>query len=59
MRKEVTLSDALSLDSAGPLGPEVSPDVWMERAGEAVCVRSSFVGGVKRAPMRWELRSGD
>jgi cholest-4-en-3-one 26-monooxygenase len=29
--------------------------VSMERRGEAVRVRSSFVGGIKRAPMRWEL----
>jgi cholest-4-en-3-one 26-monooxygenase len=29
--------------------------VSMERTGEAVRVRSSFVGGIKRAPMRWEL----
>jgi cholest-4-en-3-one 26-monooxygenase len=31
--------------------------VHMERRGEAVRVRSSFVGGIKRAPIRWELRS--
>jgi len=30
--------------------------VSMERTGDAVRVRSSFVGGIKRAPMRWELR---
>jgi cytochrome P450 len=30
--------------------------VRMERTGPAVRVRSSFVGGIKRAPMRWELR---
>jgi cholest-4-en-3-one 26-monooxygenase len=30
--------------------------VRMERTGDAVRVRSSFVGGIKRAPMRWELR---
>ena len=30
--------------------------VRMERTGEVVRARSSFVGGVKRAPMRWELR---
>ncbi len=32
--------------------------VSMERTGEIVRQRSSFVGGVKRAPMRWELRAG-
>ena len=31
--------------------------VRMERTGDAVRVRSSFIGGVKRAPMRWELRA--
>jgi cytochrome P450 len=30
--------------------------VSMERTGDAVRVRSSFIGGIKRAPMRWELR---
>jgi cholest-4-en-3-one 26-monooxygenase len=30
--------------------------VSMERTGDVVRVRSSFVGGIKRAPMRWELR---
>jgi cholest-4-en-3-one 26-monooxygenase len=30
--------------------------VTMERTGAPVRVRSSFVGGIKRAPMRWELR---
>ena len=30
--------------------------VGMERTGEVVRARSSFVGGVKRAPMRWEVR---
>jgi cholest-4-en-3-one 26-monooxygenase len=30
--------------------------VRMERSGDPVRVRSSFVGGIKRAPMRWELR---
>ncbi|MGI9590773.1 MAG: cytochrome P450 [Myxococcota bacterium] len=30
--------------------------VRMERSGDVVRARSSFVGGVKRAPMRWELR---
>jgi len=30
--------------------------VGMERTGPVVRVRSSFVGGVKRAPMRWQLR---
>jgi len=30
--------------------------VQMERTGNVVRVRSSFVGGIKRAPMRWELR---
>jgi cholest-4-en-3-one 26-monooxygenase len=30
--------------------------VRMERTGDPVRVRSSFVGGIKRAPMRWELR---
>ena len=29
--------------------------VSMERTGPAVRVRSSFVGGIKRAPMRWSL----
>jgi hypothetical protein len=28
----------------------------MERTGEVVRARSSFIGGIKRAPMRWELR---
>jgi len=32
--------------------------VRMERTGEPVRVRSSFVGGIKRAPIRWELRPG-
>jgi len=31
--------------------------VSMERTGEVDRVRSSFVGGIKRAPMRWELRA--
>jgi cholest-4-en-3-one 26-monooxygenase len=31
--------------------------VKMERTGEVDRVRSSFIGGIKRAPMRWELRS--
>ena len=31
--------------------------VSMERTGDPVRVRSSFVGGIKRAPMRWELRN--
>jgi len=31
--------------------------VSIERTGEPVRARSSFVGGVKRAPIRWELRS--
>jgi len=30
--------------------------VSMERTGDVARARSSFVGGVKRAPMRWELR---
>jgi cholest-4-en-3-one 26-monooxygenase len=30
--------------------------VSMERTGPAVRVRSSFVGGIKRAPLRWKLR---
>jgi cholest-4-en-3-one 26-monooxygenase len=30
--------------------------VSMERTGAVERVRSSFVGGIKRAPMRWELR---
>jgi len=30
--------------------------VRMERTGDPVRVRSSFVGGIKRAPLRWELR---
>jgi cholest-4-en-3-one 26-monooxygenase len=30
--------------------------VSMERTGEVDRVRSSFIGGIKRAPMRWELR---
>jgi cholest-4-en-3-one 26-monooxygenase len=30
--------------------------VSMERTGPPVRVRSSFVGGIKRAPLRWELR---
>jgi cholest-4-en-3-one 26-monooxygenase len=30
--------------------------VSMERTGEVDRVRSSFVGGIKRAPIRWELR---
>jgi cholest-4-en-3-one 26-monooxygenase len=29
----------------------------MERIGETVRARSSFVGGIKRAPMRWTLRA--
>jgi cholest-4-en-3-one 26-monooxygenase len=31
--------------------------VSIERTGEPVRARSSFVGGVKRAPVRWELRA--
>ena len=31
--------------------------VRMERTGEVERVWSSFVGGIKRAPMRWELRA--
>jgi cholest-4-en-3-one 26-monooxygenase len=31
--------------------------VGMERSGDAVRVRSSFIGGIKRAPIRWELRA--
>jgi len=31
--------------------------VSIERTGSPVRARSSFVGGVKRAPIRWELRS--
>ncbi len=31
--------------------------VRMERTGDAVRARSSFVGGIKHAPMRWELRA--
>jgi cholest-4-en-3-one 26-monooxygenase len=31
--------------------------VGMERTGDVARVRSSFVGGIKRAPMRWELRA--
>jgi len=30
--------------------------VRMERTGEVARVRSSFIGGIKRAPLRWELR---
>jgi cytochrome P450 len=30
--------------------------VRMERTGDVVRARSSFVGGIKRAPIRWELR---
>lgn len=30
--------------------------VEMERAGTVARVRSSFVGGIKRAPLRWRLR---
>lgn len=30
--------------------------VRMERTGDVERVHSSFVGGIKRAPMRWELR---
>jgi cholest-4-en-3-one 26-monooxygenase len=30
--------------------------VSMERAGPPERIRSSFIGGIKRAPMRWELR---
>ena len=33
--------------------------VTMERTGEAVRARSSFIGGIKRAPIRWELRAAD
>jgi cholest-4-en-3-one 26-monooxygenase len=31
--------------------------VSMERTGPAIRARSSFVGGIKRAPIRWELRA--
>ena len=31
--------------------------VRMERVEPPVRVRSSFVGGIKRAPMRWELET--
>ena len=31
--------------------------IEMERTGPVVRVRSSFVGGIKRAPMRWRLRA--
>jgi cholest-4-en-3-one 26-monooxygenase len=31
--------------------------VSIERTGDPVRVRSSFVGGIKRAPIRWELRA--
>jgi cytochrome P450 len=31
--------------------------VSMESTGDPVRVRSSFVGGIKRAPIRWELRT--
>jgi cytochrome P450 len=30
--------------------------VSMERTGPPERIRSSFIGGIKRAPMRWELR---
>jgi len=30
--------------------------VQIERRGDVVRARSSFIGGVKRAPIRWELR---
>ena len=30
--------------------------VSIERTGDPVRVLSSFVGGIKRAPIRWELR---
>ena len=33
--------------------------VEMERSGPVVRVRSSFVGGVKRAPMKWTLREAN
>ena len=33
--------------------------VTMERTGVPVRARSSFVGGIKRAPVRWELRAAD
>ena len=33
--------------------------VSMERSGDVVRARSSFVGGIKRAPMRWELRPAE
>jgi len=33
--------------------------VEMERTGPIVRVRSSFVGGVKRAPMKWTLRDAN
>ncbi|HKK52282.1 MAG TPA: cytochrome P450, partial [Myxococcota bacterium] len=32
--------------------------IAMERTGPVARVRSSFVGGVKRAPMRWTLQEG-
>ncbi len=31
--------------------------VSMERTGDVERVRSSFIGGIKRAPMRWQLRA--
>ena len=33
--------------------------VRCELAGPVARVRSSFVGGIKRAPMRWEIKSAD
>jgi cytochrome P450 len=30
--------------------------VSIERAGPVARIHSSFIGGVKRAPIRWELR---
>jgi cholest-4-en-3-one 26-monooxygenase len=33
--------------------------VRVERTGDPVRARSSFVGGVKRAPIRWELRKAN
>jgi cholest-4-en-3-one 26-monooxygenase len=33
--------------------------VSIERTGEVDRIRSSFIGGIKRAPIRWELRAAD
>ena len=30
--------------------------IGMERTGDVVRARSSFVGGIKRAPTRWQIR---